>query len=160
MKFNTVPNSVWRDPWQFIAFGLGSGAMPVAPGTFGTLMAMPFYVMLAQLTWKLYLLIVGCSFIAACVLCEIASRQIGEHDHSGMVIDEVVGYWLTMTAIPFGWKWMLAGFILFRIFDIIKPWPISYCDKNIKGGFGIMFDDALAAGCSWIILKIAAKLFS
>jgi len=77
-------------------------------------------------------------------LCQYTSDALGVHDHSAIVWDEIVGYWITMTAVPLAWQWILLGFMLFRLFDIVKPWPVKLADKRMKGGFGIMFDDVLA----------------
>ncbi len=154
MKLNKAPSSIWRNPWQFIAFGFGVGAIPIIPGTFGTLVGVPFYYLLNLTPLWCYISVTVLLFIGACILCDICSKQIGVHDHGGMVIDEIVGYLFTMIAVPATWYWMLLGFILFRFFDMLKPWPISYCDKNISGGFGVMFDDLVAALFSWIILQL------
>jgi phosphatidylglycerophosphatase A len=154
-KVNHAPASVFRNPVHFLAFGLGSGAAPVAPGTFGTLAAVPLYLLLAQLPLPLYLLAVVLAFGIGIWLCERTSRDLGVHDHGGIVWDEFVGFWLTMVAAPEGWQWLLAGFLLFRLFDILKPFPISYLDRHIHGGLGIMLDDAVAGSFAWFILQAA-----
>ena len=84
-------------------------------------------------------------FLAGIWLCGRCSRNLGVHDHGGIVWDEFVGYWLTMIAVPLEWYWVLAGFVYFRIFDMIKPWPSGVIDRRVGGGFGIMLDDVLAA---------------
>lgn len=124
--------------------GFGSGLAPVAPGTFGTLVAVPFYLLLAQLSLPWYLLAVNLGFAIGVYICQYTSDALGVHDHGGIVWDEFVGYWITMIAVPFAWQWILLGFVLFRGFDIVKPWPVKIADKKIKGGFGIMLDDVLA----------------
>lgn len=139
-----TPASVWRNPVHFVAFGFGSGAAPFAPGTFGTLAAIPFYLLLQYLPLGSYLLVLVVAFVVGCWLCEITSRDIGVHDHGGIVWDEFVGFWITMIAAPPGWLWIVIGFALFRLFDILKPWPIRWVDKQVHGGFGIMLDDVLA----------------
>ncbi len=139
-----TPASVWRNPIHFVAFGFGSGAAPVAPGTFGTLAAVPFYLLLQYLPLGSYLLVLVVAFAVGCWLCDITSRDIGVHDHGGIVWDEFVGFWITMIAAPPGWLWIVIGFALFRLFDILKPWPIRWVDKRVHGGFGIMLDDVLA----------------
>jgi phosphatidylglycerophosphatase A len=151
---------VFQDPVYFIAFGFGSGLMPVAPGTWGTLAAVPLYLLLSQTHWGLYLLAVLITFLIGVKVSDKVSRDLGIHDYKGIVWDEVVGYLLTMFAAPFGITWMILGFILFRIFDIWKPQPIGYVDQHVHGGFGIMFDDILAAIPSWIILQILAWKFA
>lgn|SRR5690606_40872462 len=155
MKRNSVPASVFRNPVHFLAFGLGSGAAPVAPGTFGTLAAVPLYLLLARLPLGLYLLVVLLAFALGVWLCGRCAEDIGEHDHGGIVWDEFVGFWLTMLAAPPGWTWLLAGFLLFRFFDVLKPFPINYFDKHVGGGLGIMLDDALAGSFAWFALQAA-----
>lgn len=87
-------------------------------------------------------------------MCGYAADRLGVHDHPGIVFDEFVGFWLTMLGAPTGWVWVLAGFILFRVFDIAKPWPIKWLDRNIKGGVGIMIDDVLAGIFAAICLQL------
>jgi phosphatidylglycerophosphatase A len=154
-RANAVPKSVFRNPVHFLAFGLGSGAAPFAPGTCGTLAAVPLYLLLAQLSLPLYLLVLVLAFGAGIALCGRTSRDLGVHDHGGIVWDEFVGFWLTMVAAPAGWQWLLAGFLLFRLFDILKPFPISYLDRHIHGGLGIMLDDAVAGSFAWFVLQAA-----
>jgi len=141
---NQAPPSVWRNPVHFLAFGLGSGAAPVAPGTFGTLAAIPLYLLLAPLPLWGYLLAVAAVSLAGIWLCDRTSRDLGVHDHPGIVWDEFAGYLVTMIAAPAGWLWIAVGFALFRFFDILKPWPIRWIDRQVHGGFGIMLDDLLA----------------
>jgi phosphatidylglycerophosphatase A len=150
-----APASVFRNPVHFLAFGFGSGAAPVAPGTFGTLAAVPLYLLLAQLPLALYLLMLVLAFALGIWLCERTSRDLGVHDHGGIVWDEFVGFWLTMVAAPEGWQWLLAGFLLFRLFDILKPFPINYLDRHVHGGLGIMLDDAVAGSFAWFVLQAA-----
>lgn len=133
-----------RNPLHLLSLGFGSGLAPVAPGTFGTLAAIPFYLLLAQLTLPVYLAIILAGFALGVFLCGYTSDALGEHDHSGIVWDEFIGFWITMIAVPSSWPWILTGFVLFRFFDIVKPWPVSLADEKMKGGFGIMIDDVLA----------------
>lgn len=157
-KSQKVPDNVWTDPWYFIGFGLGSGAMPIAPGTFGTLFAIPIYLMLSHLPLSYYLTVVAFLFLFSIWLCEKLSREIRVHDHPGMCIDEFIGYFITMIAAPPGWIWIVIGFVLFRIFDILKPFPISWIDKNIHGGVGMILDDAVAGLVSFIVIQFLAFL--
>lgn len=153
---NKAPASIWRNPVHFLAFGFGSGASPWAPGTAGTLLAVPLYFLLVNfLSLPLYIAMLLVTFIFGCWLCEKTSADLGVHDHGGIVWDEFVGYWLTMLALPVSWTWALAGFILFRFFDILKPWPIRWIDKKVTGGFGIMLDDVLAAVYAGGLLHLA-----
>ena len=154
-KRNSAPNSVWRNPIHFFAFGFGSGAAPFAPGTFGTLVAIPLYLLMAPLTLWIYLVIVLIMIMVGIWLCDATSRDLGVHDHSGIVWDEIVGYLITMAAAPQGVEWIVVGFLLFRFFDILKPWPIRRIDQQVSGGWGIMLDDILAGIFSWLVLQAA-----
>ena len=145
-----------RDPVHFLAFGFGSGCSPWAPGTFGTVVAIPVYLLLNTTPLWLYLFITLIMFLAGIWLCDITTRKLGVHDHKGIVWDEIVGYLITMIAAPKGWIWIIIGFVLFRLFDILKPWPISVADKQLKGGFGIMIDDVLAGFAAFVILHLIA----
>lgn len=156
---NKVPASVWRNPVHFAAFGFGSGAAPVAPGTFGTLAAVLLYLPLQYLHWFSYLLVIVVAFVVGVAICERTSRDIGVHDHGGIVWDEFVGYWLAMLFAPQGWGWIVTGFVLFRFFDIVKPWPISVLDKQVKGGLGIMVDDVVAGLYALLCLQVLAWFF-
>lgn len=151
-----TPRSVWRNPVHFAAFGFGSGAVPVAPGTFGTLMAVLLLVLLPPMSVVVYFLFLLVSFAIGVWLCHQTAHDIGVHDHGGIVWDEFVGYWITMFMAPAGWGWIILGFVLFRFFDIIKPWPIRWLDKNVSGGFGVMIDDVLAGLMALICLQCVA----
>lgn len=149
----------FRNPIQFLAFGFGSGLSPKAPGTAGTLVAIPLYLLAAPLPLAGYTLFIIATFLLGTWLCDSASKQLGVHDHPGIVWDEFVGYWITLWAVPFGWQWVLAGFVLFRLFDIAKPWPIGWLDRRVHGGLGIMIDDVvagvMACGCLHFVLWLA-----
>jgi len=132
------------NPVNFLALGFGSGLMPRGPGTAGTVVAIPVYLLLAPLPLVWYLGLVAALFVVGIPICGYTARRMGVHDHPGIVWDEIVGYLVTMTLAPPGWQWLLAGFVLFRLFDIFKPWPIRLLDRNVGGGFGIMVDDLLA----------------
>lgn len=150
---NRAPASVWRNPIHFLAFGLGSGAAPKAPGTFGTLAAVPLWYLMAQTSLPVYLVLILAAFVIGIWLCGRTSRDLGVHDHGGIVWDEFVGYWITMIAVPVDWIWALLGFILFRLFDIWKPWPIRPVDRRVHGGLGIMLDDVLAGVFAALVLQ-------
>jgi phosphatidylglycerophosphatase A len=141
---NPTPLSLLKNPVHGLAFGFGSGLSPKAPGTAGTLMAIPLYLLFADLPLVHYFILMLVTFVVGVYLCHKTAADLGVHDHGGIVWDEFVGYWITMIAAPPGWIWIVAGFVLFRIFDILKPWPISWLDKHVHGGFGIMIDDVLA----------------
>ena len=156
----SAPPSVFRNPIHFLAFGLGSGAAPFAPGTFGTLAAVPLYLLFAQLPMGWYLLLLIATFGIGIYLCERTAKDLGVHDHGGIVWDEFVGYWITMVAAPSEWWWLVVGFVLFRFFDILKPFPISWLDKHIHGGLGIMLDDAVAGTFAWLCLQLLVLAIS
>lgn len=160
MKQINLANRVWQDPVYFIAFGFGSGLMPKAPGTWGTLAAVPVYLLLLNYNPLTYLIITALAFFLGVWVCDKVSNDLGVHDYKGIVWDEVIGYLLTMFLAPQGVKWMLCGFVLFRIFDIWKPQPIGYIDKKIEGGMGIMLDDVLAAVPAWFIMQFLAWSFA
>lgn len=151
-----TPEKVWRDPLYFVGFGLGSGAMPFAPGTFGTLMAIPFYLVLRPLSLTAYLSFVIAFIVFSSWLSHRLSREIHEHDHPGMCIDEFAGFFVTMINAPHGIFWVILGFALFRLFDIWKPWPIYIIDRSVEGGFGMVLDDIVAGLFAMIIIQILA----
>jgi phosphatidylglycerophosphatase A len=159
-------SSTGRDPrpfgsWiQFLAFGFGSGLSPRAPGTAGTVIAVPLYLLLFELGLPAYTLVLVLASLLGIWLCGRASRELGVHDHPGIVWDEFVGYWITMWGLPADLSWAVAGFFLFRLFDILKPWPISLCDRRVHGGLGIMLDDILAGLASCAILQCVFWLVS
>ncbi len=147
-----------KDPVVFVAMGLGSGLSPKAPGTAGTLLTVPLVYFLQQQTLFIYGLVTLFVLLTGSWICGYAAKKLKVHDHSGIVYDEVAGFLITMFMAPAGWSWMLAGFILFRFFDAVKPWPISWLDKNIHGGFGIMFDDVIAGVFSLLCLLLLQGL--
>lgn len=146
-----------RHPVQFLAFGFGSGLAPSAPGTVGTLVAVPLYLLAAQWGLSQYTLALAAAALAGIWICGAASRQLGVHDHPGIVWDEFVGFWITMWAVPPEWPWVIAGFALFRAYDIAKPWPVGVLDRKLGGGFGIMADDMLAGAMACLSLHIAQR---
>lgn len=145
-------------PSGILAFGFGSGLSPLAPGTMGTLVAVPFAIALKSVDGPGFWIILGLLFLLGIQLCEHVSRQLGVHDHGGIVWDEMVGYWLSVAFVPLQWQWLLAAFLLFRFFDIFKPWPIRLLDRKIKGGFGIMIDDVAAALFTIVLLFVLQSL--
>lgn len=154
MDTKKLSTKVWQNPAYFIAFGFGSGLIPVAPGTWGTLAAIPIYLILVKSSPVIYLLLTLAAFILGVIVSDIVSKDLGVQDYSGIVWDEIVGYILTMFMAPVGVWWMILGFVLFRIFDIWKPQPIRFVDKKVHGGLGIMLDDVIAAIPAAIILQL------
>ncbi len=149
-----IRHIAWKTPTGWLAFGFGSGLAPVAPGTMGTLAALPLYCLLSVLPLWAYTLLVLAAFVVGVYVCGITSKRLGVPDYGGIVWDEFVGLWITLAAVPLHWKTLLAGFALFRLFDILKPWPIGWLDKKVHGGLGIMLDDALAGLYAWGLLQI------
>lgn len=141
-------------PANFFALGAGLGLAPKAPGTFGTLLGIPLLFLMPQSLYG-YLAIVVVLFLVGVWLCDVCAKDLGVHDHPGIVWDEVVGYLITMIALPRTLGWVIAGFVVFRVFDILKPWPISWVDRQVHGGLGIMLDDVLAALFGVAVLQVA-----
>lgn len=144
---------VYRNWRHLLAFGFGSGLARQAPGTWGTLAAMPFC---CALWWWLPLWAFALALLAMAMLgvlvCERVAQDLGVHDHGGIVWDEWVGYGIALLALPPDWYWPLLAFVAFRVFDIAKPWPISRIDENVHGGLGIMLDDMLAGVLACVAL--------
>lgn len=156
---NSPPKIGLKTPAQLFASGFGAGCAPFAPGTFGTIMAIPFWWLLTFLPLPLYLLLLLISIIVGVKICGKAARELGVHDHSGIVWDEFVGFWITMIAIPPSIINLFLGFLLFRLFDIIKPWPIRLIDRKVGGGIGIMLDDIIAGLFALLSLHLILALW-
>jgi len=152
----SLPAQAYRSPLNWLAWGLGSGLSPWMPGTAGTLLGVVIYLCLPVLPVAVYLALVAGLFLFGIWLCRYTARAIGVHDHPSIVWDEIVGYLITMTAAPAGWPWAAAGFVLFRLFDIWKPWPICWLDRRVTGGFGIMLDDLVAGLYAAVLLQITS----
>lgn len=147
-----------RNPVHFLAFGFGSGLFAKAPGTAGTLLGILAWMFLVNLSLVTYIIVIVIAALAGIYFCGKTARDLNVHDHSGIVWDEIVGIWLAMILVPVTWGWIFVSFLLFRFFDILKPWPISWIDKNISGGIGIMADDLLAGGFTAIVLYVTMKI--
>lgn len=155
---NPPLRTVLTDPVLFFAFGFGSGLAPRGPGTAGTLVALALFPLLAALPVFAYLAFLVLTIGIGVFICGAAARRLGVHDHGGIVWDEFAGLWLAMIAIPATWPWMLAGFVLFRLFDIWKPWPIGLLDNRVHGGLGIMVDDLVAGLYALVLLHLVRYL--
>jgi len=160
-ELKVQPN--WRflfsHPAHLLSFGFGSGLARKAPGTFGTLVAFPFYWYLApRLSDMLFILVLIWAFAVGVWVCNITGKALGVADYGGIVWDEVVAFLLVLFFTPNDPAWQLLAFALFRFFDIVKPQPIRYFDKNWHGGLGVMFDDLLAAGYALLCLAIIKSL--
>lgn len=143
----------------WIAQGFGVGRSPVAPGTFGTVVGIPFYLLMQDLSWLWYTAVVVVMFAIGVWAAQSTVEQYGEEDHQSIVWDEVVGFLITMIAAPAHWMWIPIGFVVFRFYDIIKPWPISWLDNHAKGGFGAMADDAMAGVFGALTIWLLAQFF-
>ena len=137
--------ALWRDPAHVLAFGFGTGLAPRAPGTVGSLVALPLYFLLAPLALPVYLVLLAGLLLLGVWVTAHTERDLGVHDHPGIVFDEIVGQLAALTLVPVSIVWIVIGFGLFRLFDIWKPWPIRWLNSRVTGGWGIMLDD-LAAG--------------
>ena len=138
--------------WSLMG-GFGSGLSPIVPGTMGSLAAIPFWYLMTFLPWQLYSLVVMLGICIGVYLCHQTAKDMGVHDHGSIVWDEFIGMWITLMALPTNdWQWVAAGFVIFRILDMWKPWPIRWFDRNVHGGMGIMIDDIVAGVISAGIL--------
>jgi phosphatidylglycerophosphatase A len=143
-----------RDPVHLLALGFGTGLSPVAPGTAGTLLALPLAFALVQLPLITAIVAVAIFVIGGVWVCGESARRLGCHDHPGIVWDEIAAFAALALVLPAGPYWLAAGFLLFRLFDIVKPWPIRDLDHRLRGGLGIMLDDLAAAGYAAIAARI------
>jgi phosphatidylglycerophosphatase A len=153
-KVAPPPQTIWRNPIHFIACGFGFGTCPLFPGTIGTLVAIPLILFLSHTPLWFYIATCVALFFIGIYVCDITNRDFGTDDHPAAVIDEIATFPIVMILVPITWYALLIGFVLFRFFDIVKPFPIRWVDKNIHGGFGVMLDDLLAAVFSLIILHV------
>lgn len=149
-----ISSSFLKHPVHFCALGFGSGLTPKAPGTAGTLVGVILYSGLQFLSVVWYIASVVLIILVGIRVCDITARDLGVHDHPAIVWDEIAGLLVTLILAPSGWEWVLLGFVLFRCFDIFKPWPINLADERLKGGFGIMLDDIIAGIFSLICLQL------
>lgn len=150
------PSALLRHPAGWIASGFGSGFSPRAPGTVGTAAALLPWLGLRTLPLPYYALAIALAFAIGVWASAWVVRRSGVQDPQVVVWDEFVGVWIALLAAPAGWSWMLAGFALFRLFDIWKPLPVSWADEKIHGGFGVMLDDVIAGIYALLVMQAAA----
>lgn len=159
---NFKPDLAWLKarPVCFLGFGFGSGLAPFAPGTFGTLPALPIAFILHLIGISGWWLVAFCAilFVWGIRICSQTERELGIYDYGGIVWDEIVAMMTVLAFVPFKWTWWLAAFLVFRFFDAVKPWPIKWLDARLHGGLGIMLDDIVAAVFTVWALKIGAWL--
>jgi len=142
-----------RHPVHALAFGFGAGLAPRAPGTVGSLLALPVYLVLAPFSAPGYLVLLVVLLLIGVWATGRCERELGVHDHPGIVFDEIVGQLIALFPAPVHWFWLLTGFGLFRLFDIWKPWPIRWLNHRIPGGWGIMLDDVAAGIAAALCLQ-------
>lgn len=149
---------LFKSPAHFISLGFGTGLSPRAPGTVGTLVGFPLYWALSPLALLAQVAVLVALFVAGCYLCEVTGNALGQADHGGIVWDEIVAFCAVLLTVPEHWGWWAAAFAAFRLFDIVKPAPIHWIDRRFKTGFGVMFDDVLAAVYAIACLALAQAL--
>lgn len=159
LQLDRAPRSIFTNPIHFIACGFGIGIMPIIPGTFGTLMSLPFCLVFSRYSVLMYVLLTLICLAISAWATDVTCRDFGVHDHTATVSDEVSGFLVTMISIPIHWWTLLLAFILFRFFDILKPGPIAWIDQHIHGGLGVVLDDVVAAAFTWIIMLLITYLF-
>ena len=142
------------DPIHLMALGFGSGLSPKAPGTVGTIVAVPIVSLMHIFTIPVYVILTILAAAGGVYICNKASEALGEHDHQAIVWDEFVGFMVACIALPVGLGWLFGAFVLFRLLDIFKPWPISWIDKKVKGGWGIMLDDIVAGLITCAVIQL------
>ena len=146
-----------QHPAHFFGLGFGSGLAPKAPGTFGTLVGLPLFWLVSVYALPIQLAVIVALFLIGIYFCDVTGKALGVSDHGGIVWDEIVAMMLVLAFTPNQWQWWLTAFLLFRLFDIWKPFPIRQCDAKLKNGFGVMFDDLLAA--IYAILSLEALVW-
>ncbi len=144
---------VLRAPVHWLAFGLGTGLLPRAPGTWGSLLALAIYWLIPPLPVTVQVVGLGIALVLGCVICGVSARRLGVHDHGGIVLDEIIALLALLCVTPRTAAWSVVAFLLFRFFDIAKPWPIREADHRIGGGLGIMLDDVLAAFYAALVVR-------
>ena len=156
---NQIPQGfLLSSPVHFVSLGFGTGLSPRGPGTVGTLVGFPLLFLLSPLPLAVQIATLLVFFIGGCLLCEITGKALGVPDHGGIVWDEIVAFCAVLMTVPGDWAWWAAAFVAFRFFDILKPMPIGWFDRRYKNGFGVMFDDVLAAAYAIACLAFAQAL--
>lgn len=150
--------TVLGNPVHWLPFGLGAGLLPAAPGTWGSLLGLIVFWLVPPLPPFLLWPGLIAAFLLGAWLCGASSRRLGTHDHPGIVLDEIVAMWWLLALVPREIPWFAAAFVLFRVFDVWKPWPIREADHRMGGGLGIMLDDVLAAAFAAVLLSSLRSL--
>lgn len=157
-KTSRLSAGLLKDPIHLLALGFGTGLSPVAPGTFGTLLAVPLALLLLRLPLGVAVGVVVIAVAAGIFITGESAKRLGIHDHSGIVWDEIAAFLALVLVLPAGWPWMALGFLAFRAFDILKPWPIRDLDHRLAGGLGIMLDDLVAAVFAAVSVRLIEYL--
>ena len=139
-----LASRVFSRPDYFLAMGLGAGLSPRAPGTAGSVVALLLFIPLSLLPLLLQLSIIGVGLVGGVYLCDRVATHMSVKDPSAIVWDEFIGMWISLLFVPLVWYWWILAFVMFRIFDVLKPWPVSWADRELEGGMGIMCDDVIA----------------
>jgi len=160
MRASVNPQRVIHNPVHIVAFGFGTGLSPVAPGTVGTLLGFPLYWFIMGQSPLIQAVVVAGAFAVGVWICDVTGRAIGEADHSGIVWDEIVCFAMVLCFIPATVYWWIAAFVVFRFFDIVKLWPASWIDNQLKNGAGVMLDDLVAGIFSIVVLLALQKLIN
>ena len=146
-------------PAHFISLGFGAGLSPWAPGTVGTLLGWALYPLIrTPVSEFVFLALLASFYVAGVLAAERTGKALGVSDHGGIVWDEMVAIWLVLLFTPPGLRWQAVAVALFRFFDIVKPPPVRWADRSFKGGFGVMFDDLVAAGYALLALAVLVHL--
>jgi phosphatidylglycerophosphatase A len=160
IPMENLTRDVIRDPIHWFAFGLGSGLLPIAPGTWASFFTAIVFWLIAPVPAVGFTVVIVLMFLAGIWICGESARRIGVHDHGGIVFDEIVGMLLTLTVVSHEPAWIAFAFLCFRIADIWKPWPIRDVDHRMTGGLGIMLDDVLAAFYSALVTLFMQRLYA
>ena len=158
MKRAPLQLAVLRNPVHLLATGLGVGLSPYAPGTVGSLLALVPCFWIVGWPWQWQAALAAIVFVAGIFVCGSSAARLGAHDHPAIVLDEVAAMLMLMLVVPSPWPWLVIAFVLFRFFDIVKPWPIREMDHRLSGGLGIMLDDQMAAVYTAICLIVAQRI--
>ena len=153
MRLRADHHQLFAHPANFLALGFGSGLSRFAPGTAGSLVALPLFLCMPKANHFFYLGVLIILFIVGLWCCGKSAKLLGAHDHPAIVWDEIVGMLVTLFMIPLTPLYLLLGFLLFRFFDIVKPWPIGWVDRRVDHGMGIMLDDVIAGVMAWLVLQ-------
>ena len=150
-----MQHAIWKYPLHWLAYGFGLGLSPIAPGTLGTLLGIPLFWLMSGLSPALYAVIVFALFLPGIFICGQTARDEGAIDPGSIVYDEVIGFLVAMYLLPFDWRWVLTGFIVYRVFDIWKPFPVGWVEDKLRLGSGIMADDVIAGLYTFLVLHAA-----